>query len=61
MKGRQRSETRNSNQSGTSNKTRSRPPLITINLPQSELGNEFAEKAKTAGREGWAQTKIAGM
>ena len=40
---------------------RTRQPLVTINLPQSELGNDLAEKAKTAGREGWAQTKIAGM
>ena len=40
---------------------RRRQPIITINLPQSEIGNDFAEKAKTAGREGWAQTKIAGM
>jgi hypothetical protein len=30
-------------------------------LPQSELGNELAEKAKLAGKHGLAQTKLAGM
>ena len=46
---------------GLSQRVRTRQPIISINLPQSEMGNDFAEKAKTAGREGWAQTKIAGM
>ena len=46
---------------GLSQKVRTRQPIISINLPQSELGNEVAERVKDAGKEGWAQTKIAGM
>ena len=46
---------------GLSQRMRTRQPIISINLPQSELGNEVAERVKDAGKEGWAQTKIAGM
>jgi hypothetical protein len=49
-----------------SNKSTYTPPKSTnrtrqMNFPQSDVGNELAEKALTVGREGWAQTKIAGI
>ena len=72
MASRNRSETNSSSSSvgssrpategeGLSQRIRTRQPIISINLPQSELGNEVAERVKDAGKEGWAQTKIAGM